>query len=484
MTAAAGRSWTQNAGLVAGLAAFGATFLIEPPAGMTPGAWIVAGTMLLMICWWATEALPFAATALVPLAILPALGVTPASDLAQGYGNTTLFLILGGFLLGLAMERCNLHRRIAYAIVTRAGGHPQGLVLGMMCATGFVSMWTQNTSTTLMMLPVALSVAGIVAPDADTADRNAANFGKAIVLCVAYAATIGGLGTVIGTATNAVVVGFMQQNYGQTISFAKWLVFGIPTVLVLMPIAWLSLVKLSFPFQLGEQATARDRLAEARRALGPMSVAERRVAAVFVTTAAVWILGPLIQKLPGFSAYNDTTTALLAGLVMFVVPNGSAEGGSLLAGKDLRRVPWDVLLLFGGGLALAEAIQGSGLSDYLAVVLGGIGTLPLVLLVATMVALLVFWTEFNSNVATAATFMPILAAIAAASDYPVLMLIAPAALAASCGFMMPVGTPPNAIVFGTGRFTIQEMMRAGWRVNLASIVVVTAVTLLTIPLIA
>ena len=199
MQAAGGRTTAQNAGLLLGLALLGATLVTEPPTGMAPAAWIVAGAMALMVCWWATEALPFAATALVPLAILPPLGAASASDLAEGYGNTTLFLILGGFLLGLAMERSNLHRRIAYAIVTRAGGHPQGLVLGMMCATGFVSLWTQNTSTTLMMLPVALSVATIVAPEGAT-DRNAANFGKAIVICVAYSATIGGLGTIIGTA--------------------------------------------------------------------------------------------------------------------------------------------------------------------------------------------------------------------------------------------------------------------------------------------
>jgi sodium-dependent dicarboxylate transporter 2/3/5 len=484
MISAGGRTWAQNAGLLAGLAMLAATILTAPPEGMAPEAWIVAGAMALMACWWATEALPFAATALVPLALLPPLGAASAADLAQGYGNTTLFLILGGFLLGLAMERCNLHRRIAYAIVTRAGGNPQGLVLGMMCATGFVSMWAQNTSTTLMMLPVALSVATIVAPHGETTDRDAANFGKAIVLCVAYAATIGGLGTLVGTATNALVVGFMQQNYGESISFAEWLVFGIPTVLLLMPIAWLALVKYSFPFRLGEQAVARDRLLAARRALGPMSPAERRVTAVFVVTASVWILGPLIQKIPGFGDWNDTTTALLAGLVLFLVPSGAKEGGGLLTGSDLRRIPWDVLLLFGGGLALAEAIQGSGLSGYLGGILGGIGTLPLVALIATMTALLVFWTEFNSNVATAATFMPILAAIAAASDFPVLQLVAPAAIAASCGFMLPVGTPPNAIVFGTGRLTMHEMMRAGWRVNLASIVIVTLVSSLVIPLIA
>jgi sodium-dependent dicarboxylate transporter 2/3/5 len=484
MSEAGGRTFAQNAGLVAGIAALGAVLVTEPPAGMTPAAWIVAGTMVLMACWWATEALPLAATALVPLAMLPPLGATSAADLAQGYGNTTLFLILGGLLLGLAMERCGLHRRIAYAIVARAGGHAQGLVFGMMCATAFVSMWVQNTSTALMMVPVALSVATIVAPEGGAVGRDATNFAKAIVLCVAYAATIGGLGTLVGTATNALVVGFMQQNYGETISFTQWLAFGIPTVVLLLPVAWLVLVRVAFPFRLGEQATARDRLADARTALGPMSVAERRVATILVVTAALWITGPLIQRIPGFGEWNDTTTALLAGLVLCVVQNGSREGGGLLAGADLRRVPWDVLLLFGGGLALAEAIQGSGLSEYLGVVLGGIGTLPLVLLIATMVALLVFWTEFNSNVATAATFMPILAAIAAASDYPVLQLVAPAAIAASCGFMLPVGTPANAIVFGTGRLTMQEMIRAGWRVNLASIVIVTAVSMIVIPLIA
>ncbi|MGH8130062.1 MAG: SLC13 family permease [Steroidobacteraceae bacterium] len=484
MATAGRRTIVQNGGLALGLVAFATTLLTEPPAGLAPAAWQVAGTMTLMALWWATEALPFAATALVPLAVLPPLGAASAAELAGGYGNTTLYLILGGFLLGLAMERCNLHRRIAYAIVSRAGGHPQGLVLGMMCATGFVSLWVQNTSSTLMMLPVAMSVAAIVAPDAALEDRDARNFGRAIVLCVAYAATIGGLGTIVGTATNALVVGFMQQNYGETISFTQWLAFGMPTVLLLMPVAWLVLVKIAFPFRLGSQTIARDRLIEARGALGPMSIAERRVTAVFVLTAAAWISGPLLRQLPGLAEFNDTTIALLAGLLLFLISNGTKEGGGLLAGADLRRVPWEVLLLFGGGLALAEAIQVSGLSAFMGEALSGIGAWPLVALIAVMVTLLVFWTELNSNVATAATFMPILAAIAAASNQPVLQLVAPAAIAASCGFMLPVGTPPNAIVFGTGRLSMQDMIRAGWRVNLAAIVIVTAISMLVIPLIA
>lgn len=484
MTQVTGRTAAQIAGLLLGIAAFLAAVMTEPPAGLSAAAWTVAGVMVLMAAWWATEAVPFAVTALVPLAVLPPLRAASASDLAGGYGNSTLYLILGGFLLALAMERCNLHRRIAYAIVSRAGGHPQGLVLGMMCATGIVSMWAQNTSTTLMMLPVAMSVATIVAPDAAGDDRDAQNFARAIVLCVAYAATIGGLATPVGTATNALVIGFMQQNYGETISFARWLVFGIPTVVLLMPVAWLVLVKISFPFTLGSQATARERILEARRALGPMSPAEKRVTAVFVLTALAWIAGPLLRKVPGLDEFNDTTIALLAGVSLFVIPSRAKEGGALVHGSDLRRLPWEVLLLFGGGLALAEAIQGSGLSGYLGTVLAQIGTWPLAVLIAALAALLVFWTEFNSNVATAATFMPILAAIAATSDYPVLMLVAPAAIAASCGFMLPVGTPPNAIVFGTGRLTMQEMIRAGWRVNLASIAVVTAVSTIVLPRIA
>jgi sodium-dependent dicarboxylate transporter 2/3/5 len=255
-------------------------------------------------------------------------------------------------------------------------------------------------------------------------------------------------------------------------------------VLLLKPVAWLVLVKIAFPFSLGSQATARDRILEARRALGPMSLAEKRVTTVFVVTALAWITGPLLRRLPGLAEFNDTTIALLAGITLFLIPSRAPEGGALIAGSDLRKLPWEVLLLFGGGLALAEAIQGSGLSEFLGAVLGQIGTWPLVALIAALATLLVFWTEFNSNVATAATFMPILAAIAAASDYPVLQLVAPAAIAASCGFMLPVGTPPNAIVFGTGRLTMQEMIRAGWRVNLASIAVVTAVSTVVLPLLA
>ena len=484
MTQPATRSPAQNIGFAIGLAAFGFALMTEPPAGMTVAAWQTAGVMALMAVWWATEALPLAATALLPLAILPWIGAVPAASLAGGYGNSTLFLILGGFLLALAMERCNLHRRIAYTIVAWAGGHPQGLILGMMCATGFVSMWASNTSTALMMLPVALSVASIVAPDESSSALTQRNFSTAIVLCVSYGATIGGLATLVGTPTNALVVGFMQENYGETISFAQWLAFGLPTVLALMPIAWLVLVKIAFPFELGSQAQAGAAVRRALADLGPMTVAERRVAVIFVLTASAWVFGPLLRMLPGFGGLNDTSVALIAGVSLFLVRNGTAEGGALLAGPDIRRVPWDVLLLFGGGLALAVAIQDSGLAQRIGESLSGLSALPLFLLVAAVVTLLIFWTELNSNVASAATFMPILAAIAAGTHYPVLQLVAPAAIAASCAFMLPVGTPPNAIVFASGRVSIREMMRSGIYLNLAGIVIVTTVANIVLPRIA
>ncbi len=478
------RTLVQNVGLMLGLAAFAVSLMVEAPAGMPLAAWQTAGVMALMAIWWATEALPLAATALVPLAVLPMLGAASASSLAGGYGNPTIYLILGGFLLALAMERSNLHRRIAYNIVAWAGGHPQGLILGMMCATGFISMWASNTATALMMLPVALSVAQIVSPEGSTDDLNSRNFSTAVVLCVSYGATIGGLATLVGTPTNALVVGFMQENFGQTISFAQWLAFGLPTVLLLMPVAWLALVRLAFPFKLGSQAAAHHAVLAAVASLGPVSVQEKRVAIVFAATAGAWVGGPLLRMIPGLDGLNDTSVALIAGASLFLIPTGAARGGALLQGPDLRRVPWDVLLLFGGGLALAVAIQDSGLAEQIGKSLSVLGTWHLVALTAAVVTLLVFWTELNSNVASAATFMPILAAIAAGTDYPVLQLVAPAAIATSCAFMLPVGTPPNAIVFASGRITMRQMMRAGWYVNLAAIVIITAVSAIVLPFIS
>ncbi len=480
-SANAHRSPLQTGGFVVGLIALGIALLTDAPAEMSQAAWTTAGVTVLMAIWWTTEALPLAATALVPITVLPMCGAGDLETVGGGYGNSTVFLILGGFLIALAMERWDLHKRIAYSIVVRAGGRPRLLVLGMMAATAFVSMWTSNTSTTLMMIPVALSIAEVVAPAGREATASERNFAAAIVLCVAYGATIGGLGTLVGTPTNALVAGFMRENYGTTVSFAQWLIFGIPTVVLLLPACWFMLVRYALPFELGTQTAAQQAVSDALRELGAMSVAEKRIAIVFVLTAVAWIVRPLLVKLPGLGTLNDTGIALLAGLLLFVIPAGGSHRGPLLTAAALKRVPWDVLVLFGGGLALAAAIQSSGLSGAIAQSLTALAGLPLFWLTLAITVLLVFWTELNSNVAAAATFAPILAALAAATAYPPLALVAPAAMAASCGFMLPVGTPPNAIVYGTGKVNIRTMMRAGLVADLLSVVVITLVAVIFLP---
>jgi sodium-dependent dicarboxylate transporter 2/3/5 len=456
-----------------GPAAFLATVLLPAPGGFAGAAWPTLGLAAWMAVWWATEAVPLAATALLPLLVVPLIGIPEPARVLTEYANSTIFLILGGFLIGLAMERWQLHRRIAYVIIAAVGSHPRRLVLGVMIATAFVSMWVSNTSTTLMMLPVATSIVALVA--AGGREERAANFATAILLGVAYAATIGGLGTLIGSPTNALVQGFMAKS-GYDLSFARWLVFGIPTVVVLLPLTWWILTRIALPFDLPENALPRDAMRTALQALGPMSAAERRVAAVAVLTAVLWIARPWLGQLPGLGGLTDTVISIAAGLVLFLVPAGAGRGSALLDADALRRVPWDVLILFGGGLALAAAIQSSTLAETFGVGLRSISGWPPLVLTVAIVLLLVFWTEFNSNTATAATFMPVLAAMANGHPEGILMLIAPAAMAASAGFMLPVGTPPNAIVFATGRISMRQMLRTGLLIDLAAVVVITIVT--------
>jgi len=468
-------------GLWLGAGLFLLLLVLPAPEGFSEPAWRTAALAALMAVWWSTEALPIPATAMLPLAAGPLLGIVPVERAGHGYGSSTIFLILGGCLLALALERWQLHRRIAFFVVMRAGSSARRLVLGVMAATAFVSMWVSNTSTTLMMLPVALSISSLVAPDHEQADHERRNFSTAIVLSVAYAATIGGLATLIGTPTNALAVAFMEQTYGVRPSFAEWLVFGVPCTLVLLFGTWWALVRFSHPFHLPDIVQARDVVRAELRALGPLAVPERRVGLVGLTAAAAWIASPWLQHLPGLGALSDMGIAMLAGLALFMVPSGVPGGGSLLHGADFRRVPWDTLFLFGGGLALAALIQESGLSANIGDLLAGIAGWPPLAVTGVVVAVVIVWTEFTSNVATAATFMPILAAMATATGQPVLELVVPAAVAASCGFMLPVGTAPNAIVYGSGRVPMRDMMRAGLVVNILSWGVIIAVSAVTLP---
>lgn len=480
MSRVSARTPAQRTGLWLGLGLFLLLLWLPVPDGFSPAAWRTAALAALMAAWWATEAVPIAATAMLPLAAGPLLGVVTLERAGHGYGSTTIFLILGGCLLARALERWNLHRRIAFAIAAHAGSSARGLVLGVMAATAFVSMWVSNTSSALMMLPVAVAIATLVAPDHAQADAERRNFSTVIVLSVAYSATIGGLATLIGTPTNALAVAFLDQAYGLRPSFAEWLLFGVPCTVVLLAGTWWLLVAVTHPFRLADIGQARELVRTELAALGPMTRPERRVAAIGGLAAAAWIASPWLKTLPGLAALSDMGIAMLAGLALFLVPSGVAGAGTLLHGEDLRRVPWDTLFLFGGGLALAALIQDSGLSgnigDLLARVAGG----PPLAITAVVVLVVILWTELTSNVATAATFMPILAALATVTGQPVVELVVPAAVAASCAFMMPVGTAPNAVVYGSGRVPVRDMMRAGLRVNILAWGVIIAVSAATV----
>lgn len=470
--------------VLSGPVLFAVTLLAPAPAGFTALAWPVLGLAAWMACWWSLEAVPLTATALLPLVIVPMLGFDRPAIILAEYANPTIFLILGGFLIAIAMERCNLHRRIAYNIVARVGDEPTRLVLGVMLATALLSMWVSNTSSALMMLPVATSIAVLVTSGAGAGDtRSVINFRAAMTLCVAYSATIGGLGTLIGTPTNALVQGFAARNLGIDLRFVDWLWFGLPTVAVLLPLAWWILVRVALPFRLTAVRETSLLLQDALLELGRMSTAERRVAAVAGLAALAWIGRPLLNEWVWLARLNDTVIAVVAGLALFVVPAAPGGRAALLDATSFARVPWDVLLLFGGGLALAAAIQASALSDTLGASLSVFANWPLLALIALIVTALILWTELNSNVATAATFLPVLAALAATTDHASLALLAPAAMAASAAFMLPVGTPANAIVFATGQLSLRQMIRAGALLNVMAIVVITLVGYYTVPLI-
>jgi len=454
---------------------FVATLLVPAPTGFEGTSWQVLGLVGWMALWWALEAIPLAATALLPIIIVPLLGVPDARTVLAEYANPSVLLLLGGFLVALAMERWQLHRRMAFAIMLKVGTEPRRMVLGMMLATGFISMWVSNTSSALMMLPVAIAIASMTAPiGAAPPGRDLANFSAALLLAVAYGATIGGMGTLIGTPTNALVQGFMARNFGVDITFLDWLAFGLPTVALLLPAAWFLLVRVGLPFDPRRIPIDRSAVHAGFAGLGGLSIQERRVAMVAIAAAVLWITRPWLSALPGLGGLDDTVIAVAAGLSLFLIPAGSGRE-ALLRPSDLAALPWTVLLLFGGGLALAAAIKESTLAQTLGVLLAGLGGWPLPLLIIAMVLLLIVWTEVNSNVSTAATFMPIMAAVAAGSEHSVLALVAPAAMAASAGFMLPVGTPANALVFGSGRVSIGQMLRAGWSVNLAAAVVISTV---------
>ncbi|WP_098730220.1 SLC13 family permease [Brevibacterium epidermidis] len=485
------------------------------PDDVGHGAKLTAAVAVLMAAWWMTEALPIAATSLVPLVAFPVLGTDVEMDtVGASYGNPIIFLFLGGFLIALPMQRWNLHRRIALATLSIMGDKPGLMIAGFMIATGFISMWVSNTATAVMMLPIGMSVLMIVskvmgtalggAADAaeqvgeaaDRGDSEAAspsdggdetgigavvksNFGTALMLGIAYSASIGSLGTIIGTPPNLFLIGYLKDNHDISIGFGQWMIVGVPLSVVMMAIAWFLLVKVLFKPEIDRIPGGRELIREELAKLGPMSTGEKLVLAMFVLAAVSWISLPLIFEEPPIS---DEGIAMAVGLLLFLIPGGANRGVRLLDWDTAEKLPWGVLLLFGGGLALSAQFSESGLTEWIGKTTSGLGVLPTILVVAIFAAIILFLTELTSNPATAATFVPVVGGVAMGLDLDPLLLTIPVALAATCAFMLPVATPPNAVAFGSGYVTVAQMVKGGLWLNVIGIVLITAtVYLLAVP---
>ncbi|MFC6673137.1 SLC13 family permease [Marinobacterium aestuariivivens] len=457
--------------LVAGPAIALVLFLLPPPEGMAPEAWRLVSMASWMVIWWLGEAVPIPATALLPIPLMPLYGIGDMAPVAANYANPLIFLFLGGFLLASAMQRWGLHRRIALRIVAVVGTGPGNVIGGFMLATAFLSMWISNTATTIMMYAVGLSVIDFIARKTDD-EEMIRNFGVALMLGIAYSASIGGVGTLIGTPPNALLASFLASTYDIRIDFFTWMTFGIPVVLVMLPTAWLLLTRVTFPSHRIRIGDAGAVIHQELRALGAMSRAEKVVASVFVGAALGWIFRSQLVALTGLPI-NDTTVALVAALILFAWPISRARAEFALDWSAAVHLPWGVLLLFGGGLALAGGFKNTGLADWIgnSVASFDISTWLLVLVVA---AAIVYLTEITSNTASTATFLPILGAVAVGLGLDPRLLTVPVAVGASMAFMMPVATPPNAIVFSYDKMHLADMVKAGFWLNIIAIFVTFA----------
>ncbi len=455
-----------RAGLLAGVAVFLVMLVLPAPDGMAPAAWRVAALVILMAVWWMTEAVPLTVTALLPFVVLPFVGVQTANQVAGAYFSPILFLLLGGAFVALAIERTGLHRRLALGVLARSGKSAGSLLAAFMIATALLSMIVSNTATALIMMPIALAV--LTAGGLEEGETR--GISGALPLGIAFAATIGGLGTLVGSPTNAISAGLIERATGWEIDFLTWLKFGIPVVLLALPICWLILMRVQ------RVADLPFRGAEARAAIGEAGVwtaPERRLVPVVALVVAGWVLLPLLgDRLPD-GMVEDGTVAILGALLLFIVPDGT--GRPLLVWKEADRAPWAILFMFGGGLALASGISASGLDDWLGTALQGLAGIQPILIALALVAVVIVITEFASNVATASGVVPVVAALIVATGQPPELLAMSVAMAASWGFMLPAGTGPNAIAWATGRIALPRMLGAGLLLDLAGIPLIVGV---------
>lgn len=453
------------AALFAGPLLFALICMLPLPDGLSAAGMHVLGLTLWMAIWWMTEPIPMAATSLLPLIVLPLSGVSDFRSTSSGYSNEIIFLFLGSFILGKAIEKWNLHRRLALFTLSKIGMNPSLLVLGFMGVTAFISMWISNTATAAMMLPIGMAVAGHV-PEAIRK-----HFGKALMLGIAYAASLGGMGTPIGTPTNAIFIGHYEKTYQHHVSFGEWMPYGVPVALALTFLTWVWLSKVTYKLPGKMAGGDRSILTSQYSELGKMAPEEWLTISVFGAVALMWMSGAWLTKLlPGL---NDSMIALFGALLMFLLPAPSHPKGHLLTWDDAERIPWGILLLFGGGLSLADSFKSSGFDVWLGLKLAGLNALPAVLIVLIILGMIVLLSEIASNVATVAMALPILTALAGTLGLAPYGLLFGATLAASCGFMLPVATAPNAIAFSSGYLSTKDMARAGLFLDIVSVGLIT-----------
>lgn len=460
-------------GFLAGLVVFIAILVLPVPEGLNQTAWLVAAVVSLMAIWWATEAIPVPVTALLPLALFPLSGVTSFKEAAMPYANPNIYLFLGGFMLALAIERSGLHKRMALHMIIAAGSSGTRLIGGFMLVAALISMFVMNTSTTLMLLPIGLAVCSVISNTIPgLTDKEINYFDTSLMLGIAYAATIGGMSTLVGTAPNIVFSAFMQETYGVEISMIDWMTLGVPLAIVMLLSAWVVLTKYVFPTTFITSDETKLYLKNMLSEQGPLSKDEIKISIIFGLTALAWMLRTILDNYQMFAGLTDAGIAIISAILLFMIPSSTSKG-ELLDWSDSNKLPWGLLILFGGGLSIAAQINSSGLGIWIGEGLSILSTVPPIFLILAVAALIIFLTEVTSNVATTSTFLPVFGAVAVGIGVLPVSLTVPVCLAASCAFMLPVATPPNAIVYGSGKFTIATMMKAGFILNIIGIFVVT-----------
>lgn len=488
MRAQIGKNRVQLTGLFLGPLLAVLILLLPEPEGLSWQGWSMVALLILMVIWWVTEAIPLPVTAMLPLIFVPLSGLSSFKQAAIPYASPIILLLVGGFIIAKSIERWNLHARLALYVISLVGFRPSALVAGFMLASALLSMWISNTSTTLMLLPIAASVA-LSLTGGGKAGRPLT---VAILLGVAYAASVGGLATPVGTPTNLIVISYLEGQWDMRLSFAQWMMIGLPAVMLVLPAIWWVLRRHAHHAQLlGEQEKARQVITEQKQALGPWTSPEIRVALLFAVIAFCWMFRRYILNdlslfgLTPLAGLTDPMIAIAGAVAMFLIPSGSRKepGSMLLDWETANQIPWGIAILFGGGLSLAAAMTSSGLAAWLGAELSFLTSLPLLLILFLLIFFVIFTTEVTSNVATATALMPVIGAIALGGGADPLLLAIPVALAASCAFMLPMATGPNAIVFATGDVKIGEMMRLGLLINLLACLLITALVYWLVPII-